>query len=111
MVYGGGYSTVEAIRVLIAVWQKPCRDASKAIQMSEEEYTSAADRRRKVNTDYRERCRKRKFIAKYGLEAFYTHYLPLHNMLGPHLPRQKFVLEEVEGRHHRKGNAKASRTS
>ncbi|KAJ7434844.1 hypothetical protein B0H11DRAFT_2257927 [Mycena galericulata] len=51
----------------------------------------AAARRRKTDADYRERCRKKKFIAKYGERAFIKHYLPLHDIFGEYIVGQKFV--------------------
>ncbi|KAJ6600449.1 hypothetical protein DFH09DRAFT_1302921 [Mycena vulgaris] len=47
----------------------------------------AARERRASDADYRETLRKRKFIDKFGEDAFYDYYLPQHKILGKdHLP-------------------------
>ncbi|KAJ7496060.1 hypothetical protein B0H11DRAFT_1910324 [Mycena galericulata] len=86
------------------------------IEMSEEESQLAAQRRRIVDADYRERCRKkyaglerrppcppqfltvfgRKFIAKFGHRAFMEQYLPLHQIFGDHIVGKKFVWDDEE---------------
>ncbi|KAJ7467752.1 hypothetical protein B0H11DRAFT_2239167 [Mycena galericulata] len=62
--------------------------------MSEEESQLAAQRRRLVDADYRERCRKKKFIAKFGHRAFKEQYLPLHQIFGDHITGKKFIWED-----------------
>ncbi|KAJ7180062.1 hypothetical protein C8R43DRAFT_1117410 [Mycena crocata] len=57
---------------------------------SEEDTILAAERRRVVDADYRERCRKKKFIEKFGRRAFANQYLPLHDIYGPHITGHKF---------------------
>jgi hypothetical protein len=36
----------------------------------------------------------RKFIEKFGRQAFKDNYLPLFNIAGPHLPGKKFIWPE-----------------
>ncbi|KAJ7181653.1 hypothetical protein C8R43DRAFT_1117015 [Mycena crocata] len=44
------------------------------------------------------RCRKRKFIEKYGRRAYTTHYLPLHDIYGPYITNHMWVTPEQESR-------------
>ncbi|KAJ7484574.1 hypothetical protein FB451DRAFT_1169617 [Mycena latifolia] len=51
----------------------------------------AAIKQRDIDADYRERQRKKKFIEKHGVSAFYKHYLPQHELQGKkHLPGLRF---------------------
>ncbi|KAJ7186594.1 hypothetical protein C8R46DRAFT_1206598 [Mycena filopes] len=62
--------------------------------LSAEATERAAAQRQEVDADYRERCRKRKFIAKFGHSAFVRFYLPMHEKYGQrHLPGLKFLWE------------------
>ncbi|KAJ7160851.1 hypothetical protein C8R46DRAFT_1038072 [Mycena filopes] len=75
--------------------------------LSAEASAASVERRRVVDADYRERQRKRKFIEKFGHRAFIRHYLPLHDIFGPHLPGQKFVLDKTPAA---SSHSKAQRT-
>ncbi|KAJ7490199.1 hypothetical protein B0H11DRAFT_2229121 [Mycena galericulata] len=78
------------------------------IEMSEEESRLAAQRRRRVDADYRA-ARSwvarmllaranvsilRKFIAKFGHRAFMEQYLPLHQVFGDHITGKRFVWDD-----------------
>ncbi|KAF8197310.1 hypothetical protein K438DRAFT_1760094 [Mycena galopus ATCC 62051] len=83
-----------------------------ARNLSEEGKKKSVDGRRDTDTDYRERRRKqsltcnRKFIQKFGKEAFITQYLPLHDVYGKYLAGQKFVGSDEGGKPKwRKSNA------
>ncbi|KAJ7198722.1 hypothetical protein GGX14DRAFT_573163 [Mycena pura] len=86
----------------------------RATAKSEEAARLAAERRCRVDADYRENCRRelsislagrlrynlltaRKFIAKFGRDAYMKYYLPLYETHGPHLPGIKWVWEDEDG--------------
>ncbi|KAJ7870846.1 hypothetical protein B0H13DRAFT_1896027 [Mycena leptocephala] len=72
-------------------------------ELSADETRLAAERRRPVDADYRER----KFIAKFGHHAFIQYYLPLHNIFGEHLPGRQFVWsDEKKGQRRKRRQSK-----
>ncbi|KAJ7707080.1 hypothetical protein B0H16DRAFT_1746639 [Mycena metata] len=84
------------------------RHCSK-VYMSLEASNAAAARRQVVDAEYRERCREKKFIKKFGEKVFVRNYLPLHDIFGPYLPGQKFVAEEEVEEHSLKAKEKKSK--
>ncbi|KAJ7843692.1 hypothetical protein B0H13DRAFT_2364657 [Mycena leptocephala] len=79
-----------------------------ARELSEEATRLAAEQRRIVDADYRERSRKQKFIDKFGQCAFIEYYLPLHHVFGNHLPGRQFVWsDEVDKKRRRSRKAKS----
>ncbi|KAJ7917982.1 hypothetical protein B0H13DRAFT_1869765 [Mycena leptocephala] len=75
-----------------------------ARELSEEATRLAAEQRRIVDADYRER----KFIEKFGQRAFIEYYLPLHHVFGNHLPGRQFVWsDEVDKKRRRSRKPKS----
>ncbi|KAJ7441336.1 hypothetical protein B0H11DRAFT_2252226 [Mycena galericulata] len=57
------------------------------IRASRKSRQQAAEQRRALDADNREVDRKRKFIAKFGEDAFHEYYMPQHKIQGKnHLP-------------------------
>ncbi|KAJ7078699.1 hypothetical protein B0H15DRAFT_804722 [Mycena belliarum] len=71
-----------------------------SIKLSETETKLAAERRREVDADYRERQQQNKFIENYGRRMYKKHYLPLYETMGNgrHLPGIDFALDIKKGR-------------
>ncbi|KAJ7169310.1 hypothetical protein C8R43DRAFT_1121189 [Mycena crocata] len=67
------------------------REHRSGIRQDEGRVKHAAEQRRVVDADYRERCRKKEFIKKFGRRAFAEHYLPLHDVYGPYITGHRFV--------------------
>ncbi|KAJ7445125.1 hypothetical protein B0H11DRAFT_2249549 [Mycena galericulata] len=75
---------LEATREKARKRMEKLRDERRASKISR---FKAARKRRASDADYREILRKRKFIAKFGEDAFFQYYLPQHKALGQdHLP-------------------------
>jgi hypothetical protein len=92
-------------------------------KLSEEAKQEAAERRREVDADYRERRRKkyvvrlplataiqishlRKFIKKFGQRAFVNYYLPLHQVYGPHIVGKQFLWADEHPKRHTRSRTK-----
>ncbi|KAJ7353503.1 hypothetical protein DFH08DRAFT_956568 [Mycena albidolilacea] len=101
-----------------------CQAAHEATrELSEEAKQEAAERRREVDADYRERRRKkyvvrlplaaaiqishlRKFIKKFGQGAFVNYYLPLHQVYGPHIVGKQFLWADEHPKRHTRSRTK-----
>ncbi|KAJ7719393.1 hypothetical protein B0H16DRAFT_1739423 [Mycena metata] len=82
-----------------------------AARASPEATAAAAEHRRVIDADYRERCRKKKFIAKFGERALIQHYLPLHETHGPYILGKTWLwASEKAPRRGRKKSKKSKRS-
>ncbi|KAJ7312795.1 hypothetical protein DFH08DRAFT_821960 [Mycena albidolilacea] len=75
-------------------------------ELSEEAKQEAAERRREVDADYRERRQKKKFIKKFGQGAFVNYYLPLHQVYGPHIVGKQFLWADEHPKRHTRSRTK-----
>ncbi|KAJ7073550.1 hypothetical protein B0H15DRAFT_957083 [Mycena belliarum] len=69
------------------------------IKLTENGVALAAEHRREIDANYREKQRQKKFVQKFGRRAFRKHYLPLYETTGNgrHLPGVEFAWNDVTG--------------
>ncbi|KAJ7170636.1 hypothetical protein C8R43DRAFT_1120395 [Mycena crocata] len=69
------------------------REYRARVKNNEESKKAAADKRREADADYRERQRQKKYIAKFGEQAFQDLYAPLYRIHGNQLAKQRLKFE------------------